>query len=670
MSEKKLLWMPSPEFIKGSVMFKYVSYLNDVLGYDFEISENSLENVKHYGKLWQWSVENIEEFWESIWQYFRVISHSKYSAILTTKEMPGARWFVGAKLNYAEHIFARAKWGEKAIIYIREDGVRRGITWNSLAKQVASLSDWLKEIGIKRGDRVAAYVSSIPEAVIALLATASIGAIWIATGAEMAPRAVIERFNLVEPKILFAVDGYQYNGREFRKADDVSKVIKAVPSIERVVWICNLLHDIPKLEKPVHDWNEIAERHGFKLNFEYMEFNEPLWVLLTSGTTGIPKPITHGHGGIILEALKTNMHQDLKEGDKFLWYTTPSWMMWNYLVNGLLSSAKIVFYDGSPTYRKLTPLWEIAEKEKLAILGVSAPFIHACIKESGLEPKSQFDLSRLKMIGSTAAPLSPQGFEWVYSKVKEDVWLNSLSGGTDLNTAIVGGCPFLPVWSGEIQCRLLGAKVESYNEEGKPIINELGELVIELPMPSMPLYFWGDDQEMSWYKKSYFNMFPGKWRHGDWIMITDRGTVVITGRSDSSIKRRGVRMGTIDFYKVVEELSEVQESLVIEIKGNLILFVALKKNLQLTEELKRKINEKLRKELGAYFIADYIIQVPEIPMTLNYKKVEVPLKRVLMGQPMEKTVKLESLQNPNAFKIAVEVAKPIVEEISKETSSL
>ncbi|RLI79362.1 acetoacetate--CoA ligase [Archaeoglobales archaeon] len=667
MTEKKILWEPSPEFIKGSVMYKYVSYLNDVFGYDFEISENALENVKHYDRLWRWSVEKIEDFWESIWQYFRVTAHTPYSTVLTTMEMPGARWFVGAKLNYAEHVFARAKWGEEAVVYVREDGVRRSLTWNALARQVASVADWLKEIGIKKGDRVAAYVSSIPEAVVALLATASIGAIWVATGADMAPRAVIERYNLVEPKILFAVDGYQYNGKEFRKADDVSKVIKAVSSIERVVWINNLYEDIPRLEKPTYSWNEIAERRGLKLSFEPVEFNEPLWVLFTSGTTGIPKPITHGHGGILLEALKTNMHQDLKEGDNFTWYTSPSWMMWNYLVDGLLSSAKIVFYDGSPTYRKLTPLWELAEKEKLAILGVSAPFLHGCMKESELEPKSQFDLSKLKMIGSTAAPLSPAGFEWVYSKVKEDVWLNSLSGGTDLNTAIVGGCPFLPVWSGEIQCRWLGAKVESYNVEGKPIINELGELVIELPMPSMPLYFWGDDPEMSWYKRSYFEMFPGKWRHGDWIMITDRGTVVITGRSDSSIKRRGVRMGTIDFYKVVEELPEVQDSLVLDIKGYLILFVALKPGLQLTGELKQKINTKLRKELGPYFIADYIIQVPDIPMTLNYKKVEVPLKRVLTGQSMEKAVKLESLQNPEAFKKAVEVAKPIIEEIiSKE----
>jgi acetoacetyl-CoA synthase len=659
MKDSNTLWQPSEKFIEKSNVFKYVNWLNEIYNKSFEIDlKNPLKNVENYTKIWNWSVENNEEFWESIWNFFGIISHKSYSKIIEPKSMPGARWFIDSKLNYAEHVFNQARWGEDAIIYVREDGFRRNISWEKLAKEVSTLSVWLKENGVKKGDRVAAYVSQIPEAVIALLASASIGAIWASFGAELMSRAVIDRLQILEPKVFLFVDGYIYNGKQINKEVDVEKILSEVKSIEKSIFIPSLNKE-SSIDKS-HHWQDVTKSKSYKLSFEHMDFNDPLWILFTSGTTGNPKPVVHSHGGILIETFKGSLHLDLKRDDKFLWYSTPSWMMWNVVVNGLLSGATIVFYDGSPMYKNLLPLWEIAEKEKLTVLGTSAPFIHACMK-LGLRPKESFNLENLREIGSTAAPLSPQGFEWVYEYVKDDVWLNPSSGGTDICSGFVGGCPILPLWKGEMQCRWLGVKVNAYDINGNPVYDQMGELVIENPLPSMPIYFWKDN-DYSWYRESYFSLFPNVWWHGDWIIITRKGTVIILGRSDSTIKRKGVRIGTLDIYKIVESIPEIQNSLVIELNERITLFVVLKEGINLNEELKQKINNSLRQQLGPYFIADDIIQVKDIPLTLNFKKLEVPIKKILLGWDINKAVNLANVLNPESIYGIVESYKKYIEK--------
>src|SRR5579875_228668 len=643
-ASRRLLWEPSEETKSSARITRYLRWLAETRGLSFG----------SYGELWTWSTTQIEEFWRSIWDYFDVHASRPPERVLSGRAMPGARWFPGAELNYAEHALRRRD--ERPIIVSRSEarGLDRLETMSAaaLAEQVASVRSGLKALGVGRGDRVAAYVPNIPQAVVAFLATASLGAIWSACSPDFGLRAVVDRFRQIEPRVLLTVDGYRYGGRDFPRQGEVAQIQRALSSVETTVLIPHL-SDPPDTAglRNVRRWEDLLAASG-DLAFEPVPFEHPLWVLYSSGTTGLPKGIVHGHGGIVLEHLKSlALHQDLGPGDRFFWYTTTGWMMWNYLVGGLLVGATILLYDGSPGHPDLYVLWRFAEEAEMTYFGTSAPYLHSCLK-AGIEPGRRFDLRRLRAVGSTGAPLTPEGFEWVGRAVRPDLPVASVSGGTDLCTAFVQSCPLLPIHSGELQCMALGAKVEAYSLEGKPVVGEVGELVITEPMPSMPVCFWNDPDGRR-YRESYFEMFPGVWRHGDWIQIQPDGASIIYGRSDATLNRGGVRMGTSEFYRVVEEFPEVVDSLVIDLsepgrEGRLILFVVLAPETSL-EEVRPRLNEALRRKLSPRHVPDEIHAVAEIPRTLNGKRIEVPIKRILSGVPPERAVSAGAITNPAAL---------------------
>jgi len=640
----KVLWEPDEEWKRRANITGYTGWLERERGVSF----------RGYRELWGWSVDRLEDFWQSISDYFGVRFSRGYSAVLDSRKMPGARWFAGATLNYAEHVFA-ARNDSPAMIHVSENG-QREVSWNELESSVSSLAVHLRGAGVGQGDRVAAYIPNVPEAVIAFLACASIGAVWSSCSPDFGVPSVLDRFRQIEPKVLVASDGYSYGGRFYERSSEIEEIRSSLPTLKETIVVAG---GRERSAGGTVEWEE-AVSGGGSMTFEHVEFGHPLWILYSSGTTGLPKPIVHGHGGILLEHLKVlSLHNDIKKGDRFFWFTTTGWMMWNYLISGLLLGATIVLYDGSPSFPDMNAIWELAEKKGVTFLGTSAPYINSCMK-AGIKPGETHTLDRLRGIGSTGSPLSPEGFEWVYGKVKEDIWLASISGGTDLCTAFVGGCPTLPVLSGVIQCRCLGAKVESYGEDGRPRVGEVGELVITEPMPSMPSYFWGD-RDGSRYRESYFEMFPGVWRHGDWIEIREDGGCVIYGRSDATIKRMGVRIGSSEIYRVVESIQEVADSLVVDIEGRegvsyMPLFVVLAGDRRLDEGLKRKIAEKIRSDLSPRYVPDEIIQVEQIPRTLNGKRMEVPVKRILMGVEPSRAFNRGSMANPEAMDSFISIA--------------
>lgn len=652
--EGALLWEPSEAVKARANLTHYLRWLERTRGLTFA----------SYEEAWRWSVEQLEAFWASIWEYFGVRAHRPYEQVLGERRMPGARWFPGAELNYAEHALRRAD-DHPALVFRNEAGVRRELTYAELRRQVAAARAGLERLGVRRGDRVVAYLPNIPETTVAFLAAASLGAIWSSCAPEFGTRSVVDRFQQIEPKVLLAVDGYQYNGRPFDRRGVVAEIQAQLPTLATTV-IVPYLEPNRALDglSNVRPWSELVAEPG-ELAFDPVPFEHPLWVLYSSGTTGLPKPIVHGHGGILLEQYKTlAFSKDIHPEDRFFWFTSTGWMMWNFLVGGLLQGATIVLYDGSPGYPDLNALWRLAEETGITYFGTSAPYLLSCLK-AGIEPGRDFDLSRIVGIGSTGAPLPPEGFAWVYEHVKRDVLLGSTSGGTDVCTAFVGPCPLLPVRSGELQCRGLGAKVEAFDEQGRSVIGQVGELVITAPMPSMPLFFWNDPDGRR-YRESYFEHYPGVWRHGDWIKINPSGSCVIYGRSDATLNRGGVRMGTSEFYRAVD-LPEVLDSLVVDtsqlgpdgrlIEGRLVLFVVLRPGVELTEELKRRISEKVRRELSPRHVPDEIYAAPDIPKTLNGKKCEVPVKRVLLGAPPERAISRDALSNPESFAFYVELAK-------------
>jgi acetoacetyl-CoA synthetase len=553
--------------------------------------------------------------------------------------MPGADWFPGARLSYAEHVFRGRADDDVAIRHASELRPLGEWTWGELRAHAGAVAGALREAGVEAGDRVAAYLPNIPETIAAFLGCASIGATWSSCAPEFGVRSVVDRFAQIEPKVLLTVDGYRYGGRDFDRSETIAALQEELPTLRQTLVLPYLAGG---------DW----ELPAAELEFAQLPFDHPLWVLYSSGTTGLPKAIVHGQGGILLEHLKKlRLHLDAQAGDRLFWFTTTGWMMWNFLVGGLLSEASVVLFDGNPAHPDLGTLWDLADAAGITSFGTSAGYIAACQK-ADVHPRAGRDLSRLDSVGSTGSPLAPEGFDWVRDRLGEEVWLFSTSGGTDVCTAFVGGVPTLPVYRGELQARALGAKVEAWSEDGRPLVGVVGELVITEPMPSMPLYLWGDE-DGSRYRESYFSTFPGIWRHGDWIEITERGTAIITGRSDATINRGGVRMGTSELYRSVLALDEVLDALVVDVPdgegSRMTLFVVLRDGTVLDEGLEAEIRRGIREDCSPRHVPDAVLAAPEIPRTLSGKILEVPVKRLLMGASPEEVTSRDALANPEAL---------------------
>ncbi len=633
------LWVPPPDVRLHTGIGRYLTGLAERRGLTFD----------SYAELWEWSVTDLAGFWSSVWEHFGVIAHSSHGAVLSGLTMPGAAWFAGATLNYAEHAL-RADDGALAIISRSQSRPGSSVTFGELRDQVARCRAGLQRLGVGRGDRVAAYLPTITESVVAFLATASLGAVWSSCAPEFGTRSVVDRFAQIAPKVLLAVDGYRYGSRGVDRRGEVAAIRASLPSLVATVIVPYLDSDSVPGSLAWADLLAVSE----PLAFDPVPFDHPLYVLYSSGTTGLPKAIVHGHGGILLEHLKAlGLHVDIGAGDRFAWYTTTGWMMWNLLVSGLLVGATVVLFDGDPGDPDLLTLWRLAEEAELTYLGVSAPFIMSC-RKAGIRPGSSCELSRLRGVGSTGAPLPAAGFRWVYEAVGSDVLLGSISGGTDVCTAFVGGSPLLPVIEGKIACRYLGASVAAFDPDGHPVIGQTGELVITKPMPSMPVGFW-DDADGSRYRAAYFDDYPGVWRHGDWITIDADGTCVITGRSDATLNRGGVRLGTAEFYAALDSFDEVVDSLVVHLEdpaggmGELLLFVVLDPGFSLDDALVARINSELRASLSPRHVPDAIYQVPAIPRTLSGKKLEIPVKRILTGTPADEAASRGALADPSAL---------------------
>ncbi|MFJ6670310.1 acetoacetate--CoA ligase [Actinosynnema sp. NPDC091369] len=648
--EAEVLWRPDPDRVQDSRMAAFRSWLASTKGLD----------LPDYESLWQWSTSDLEGFWGAIAEFFEVVFHSAPTRVLEAPVMPGASWFPGATLNYAEHAL-RGPDDALAVVFHREDGLSSQLTYGELRRRVAAVRAGFESLGVRRGDRVVALVPNSPEALIAFLAAASLGATWSSCSPDFGARAIADRFTQISPTVLVAVDGYRYNGRAFDVRPTVEKLRSEIPSLRATV-VVDYVGGTP-LPGAV-TWDSLLSAHAdAPLVFEPVPFDHPLWVLYSSGTTGLPKGIVQGHGGIVLEHLKMlALHSDLGPGDRFFWFTTTGWMMWNFLVSGLLVGSTIVLFDGSPAHPDLNVLWHLAEQHRVTYFGTSAPYIQSCLKED-LHPAERHDLTGLRVVGSTGAPLTPEGFRWIASAVGPDLQIASVSGGTDLCTAFVAAAPDLPVWLGELSCRALGAAVESYSEAGEPVVEEVGELVITKPMPSMPVFFWGDE-DGSKLRDAYFSTFEGVWRHGDWIRITDRGSAVIYGRSDSTLNRGGVRMGTSEFYRVVEGMPGVVDSLVIDTSGagrtdgELLCFLVLDEDVALPD-LEPKLKSELRTNLSPRHVPNRFVAVAEIPRTLNGKKCEVPVKKILAGTPPERAVSLDALRNPAALDPFLDLARDL-----------
>ncbi|MDJ1137170.1 acetoacetate--CoA ligase [Streptomyces iconiensis] len=644
--EPEALWQPGPDRVAAAQITRFQAWAAEHHGAP---AATPGDPAASYAALHRWSTEELAAFWRAFAEWSGIRFSTPYDTVLAGEAMPGARWFPGATLNYAEHALRTAedpaRADEPAILHVDETHEPTPVTWSQLRGQVASLAEELRRIGVRPGDRVSGYLPNIPEAAVALLATAAVGGVWTSCAPDFGARSVLDRFQQVEPVVLFTVDGYRYGGKEHDRRDTVAELRAELPTLSAVV-------HVPLLGTPAPEgaleWSDLTSGDA-EPRFEQVPFDHPLWVLYSSGTTGLPKAIVQSQGGILLEHLKQlTLHNDIGPGDRFFWFTSTGWMMWNLLVSGLLTGCTVVTYDGSPGYPDVAAQWRVAERTGTTVYGTSAAYVMAC-RKAGIHPGRDLDLSRVKCVATTGSPLPPDGFRWIHDEVSEDMWIASVSGGTDVCSCFAGAVPTLPVHTGELQAPSLATALHAWDPQGKPLIDEVGELVVTKPMPSMPVRFW-NDPDGSRYHDSYFDVYPGVWRHGDWITLTSRNSVVIHGRSDSTLNRGGVRMGSADIYEAVERLPEIRESLVIGVElpdGGywMPLFVHLAEGAVLDDALRDNVKRTIRSGLSPRHVPDEIIEIPAVPHTLTGKRLEVPVKRLLQGTPLEKAVNPGSVDN-------------------------
>jgi acetoacetyl-CoA synthetase len=645
----ELLWTPHPERAARSNLAAFERWL--ALRRHLRFSS--------YDELWRWSVTDLEAFWAAVWDYFLIQSSTPYSRVLGKRQMPGAEWFPGARLNYAEHALRHEREGVEALLFKGESTPLTSVSWTELGNRVRSLATRFRELGVKPGDRVVACLPNGPEAVIGLLAAASIGAVWSGCGPDFGARGVLDRFAQLDPKLFICVAAYRYGGKSFDRRRALRQIVSGLPTLKHVICVGE-----EQGEESWSRWDELFDRApvaAADFKFEQVAFDHPLWVLFTSGTTGAPKPIVHGHGGIVLEHLKhLHFNFDIHARDRMFFHTTTGWMMWNFLVSGLLSDVVPVFYDGSPSYPDVEVLWKLAEESQASLFAASPSYV-SMIARSGLVPKDKFDLSHLDAITLAGSPASPECMKWFYDNVKADLWVAPGCGGTDVCTGFVGGVPTLPIYAGEIQARALGCAAHAFNDRGESVVNEVGELVITEPMPSMPLYFWRDPGHKR-YRETYFDLYPGVWRHGDFFRVNRRGGCFVLGRSDATLTRRGVRIGTAEIYRSLASFDEIEDSLVVNLslpgeRYFMPLFVKMRDGLSLDERLAQRIRDALRNEYSPRHVPDRIYQVDAIPVTHTGKKLEVPVRRILMGSSPARAVDRTSVAQPHALDFFIRYAR-------------